>query len=132
MAPKGVLTFTVELLKGGGIFRPGQIRWCVQRVDSRNYVLFEMDRKNFWAGVVENGRRFERIKSPHGLDKQKAFTVQVEIASGEVVTKVRVGDEWRVIDTFSEPARDFTEGKFGFLIQGNDEVAISDFRFTPR
>jgi hypothetical protein len=43
-----------------------------------------------------------------------------------------VGDEWKVLDTFAEPGRDFTQGKFGFLIQGNDEIAISDFKFLPK
>jgi hypothetical protein len=48
------------------------------------------------------------------------------------VQKVRVGDEWKVLDTFVEPGRDLTQGKFGFLIQGNDEIAISDFKFLPK
>ena len=48
-----------------------------------------------------------------------------------VVQKVRVGDEWKVLDTFTEPGRDFTQGKFGFLVQGNDEIGISDFKFLP-
>jgi len=34
-----------------------------------------------------------------------------------------------VLDTFVEQGRDFTQGKFGFLIQGNDEIAISNFKF---
>jgi hypothetical protein len=37
-----------------------------------------------------------------------------------------------VLDTFVEEDRDFTQGKFGFLIQGNDEIAISDFKFMPK
>ena len=40
--------------------------------------------------------------------------------------------EWKALDTFAEPGRDYTQGKFGFLIQGNDEIAISDFKFQPR
>src|ERR1035441_5849680 len=32
---KGVFTFTVQLLKGGGVFRAGQIRWCLQRSEER-------------------------------------------------------------------------------------------------
>jgi len=132
LPPKGVFTFTVELLKGGGVFRAGQIRWCLQYVDARNYLLFEMDRKNFWAGVIQKGTRFERVKAPHNLGNQKAFTIQIEVTPDRLVQKVRVGGEWKVLDTFSEPGRDFTQGKFGFLIQGNDEIAISDFKFLPK
>ena len=130
--PKGVFTFTVELLKGGGAFRAGQVRWCFQYLDSKNYLLYEMDRKNFWAGVVEKGKRLERIKAPHNLGNRKAFTIQIEVTPDRLVQKVRVGDQWKVLDTFVEQGRDFTQGKFGFLIQGNDEIAISDFQFLPQ
>jgi hypothetical protein len=132
LPPHGVFTFTVQLLKGGGVFRAGQIRWCVQYVDAKNYLLYEMDQKNFWAGVVAKGKRLERVKTPHNLGNQKAFTIQVEVMPDRLVQKLRVGEEWKVLDTFAEPGRDFTQGKFGFLIQGNDEIAISDFKFLPK
>jgi len=131
LPPKGIFTFTVERLKGGA-FRAGQIRWCVQYLDPKNYLLFEMDRKNFWAGVIEKGKRYERVKTPENLGNQKAFTIQVEVAPDRLTQRVRAGNDWKVLDTFSEPGRDFTQGKFGFLIQGNDEIAISDFKFVPK
>jgi hypothetical protein len=132
LPPKGVFTFTVQLLKGGGVFRAGQIRWCLQYVDSKNYLLYEMDRKNFWAGVIQKGQRLERVKAPHNLGNQKAFTIQIEVTPDRAVQKVRVGEEWKVLDTFAEEGRDFTQGKFGFLIQGNDEIAISEFKFVAK
>lgn len=128
---KGVFTFTVQLVKGGGVFRAGQIRWCIEYVDPKNYLLFEMDAKNFWAGVVQKGKRLERVKTPLNLGNQKAFTIEIEVTPDRLVHKMRAGNEWKVLDTFSEPGRDFTQGKFGFLIQGNDEIAISDFKFLP-
>jgi PEGA domain len=132
LPPKGVFTFTVQLLKGGGVFRAGQIRWCLQYLDAKNYLLSEMDRKNFWTGVIEKGKRAERVKAPHNLGNQKAFTIQIEVTPDRLVQRVRVGDEWKVLDTFAEPGRDFTQGKFGFLILGNDEIAISDFKYLPK
>jgi hypothetical protein len=132
LPPKGVFTFTVQLLKGGGVFRAGQIRWCLQYLDSKNYLLYEMDRKNFWAGVIQKGQRLERVKAPHNLGNQKAFTIQIEVTPDRLVQKVQVGNQWKVLDTFVEEGRDFTQGKFGFLIQGNDEIAISDFQFLPK
>ena len=120
------------MLKGGGLFRSGQIRWCLQYIDSKNYLLYEMDRKNFWAGVIENGKRLERTKAAHNLGNQKSFTIQVEVTADRAVQRVRVGQDWKVLDTFAEPDRDFTRGKFGFLVQGNDEIAISGFTFLPR
>ena len=132
LPPKGVFTFTVQLLKGGGVFRAGQIRWCLQYLDAKNYLLYEIDRKTFWAGVVQKGARLERVKAPHNLGNQKAFTIQIEVTPDRLVQKARVGDQWKVLDTFVEEGRDFTVGKFGFLIQGNDEIAISDFKFVQK
>jgi len=133
MGPKGVYTFTVELIHGGSIFKGGRIRWVVQYIDSKNYLLYELDRKNFWAEVVENGKKFERTKTQHDLDKQKAFTIQIEITPEHAVHKIKSpSGEWVTLDSFAEPGRNFTTGKFGFLIQGNDEIGVSDFSFQPK
>ena len=129
LPPKGVFTFTVELLKGGGVFRPGQIRWCLQYLDARNYLLYEMDRKNFWAGVIEKGKRYERsqiraqsweCKSVHHSDRCDARPPGAKGARGQRVEGARY---------FCRAGPRFTHGKFGFLIPGNDEIAISDFNF---
>ncbi|MGD0047866.1 MAG: PEGA domain-containing protein [Bryobacteraceae bacterium] len=132
-SPKGVLTFNVELVKSGGVFHAGQIRWCLQYIDSKNYLLYEIDRKNFRSWVIKNGQRLERVpKTGHNLGNQKLFTIQIEVTPDHAAQKLRVGDEWQALDIFSEPGRDFTQGKFGFLLQGNDEIAISDFKFQPK
>jgi hypothetical protein len=127
---KGVFTFTVAPLKSGG--RAGQVRWFVQFLDGKNYLLYEIDKKNFWAGVVEKGKKFERLKAAHGIATQQPFTIQIEVAPDHLSQKVRVGGDWKLLDNFVEGGRDFTKGKFGFLIQGSDEIAISDFKFAPR
>ena len=127
MTPNGTFTFTVPA-RGRG----GAIRWCVQYLDSRNYLLYELDRKTFWAGVVEKGKRYERVKLAHNLGNQKSITIQVEIFPDRAIQKVRLGDQWKVLDTFAEPEREFTKGKFGFLVSGNDEIAIGDFQFVGR
>jgi len=131
--PKGIFSFKVELVKGGGVFRAGAIRWCLQYVDAKNYLLFEMDRKNFRAWVVKDGQRLERVpKTPHNLGNQKSFAIQIEVTPDRLVQTVRGGDAWKPLDSFAEPGRDYTQGKFAFLIQGNDEIAISDFQFVPK
>jgi hypothetical protein len=130
LPPKGVITFTVAPLKTGG--RAGQVRWFVQFLDGKNYLQYEIDRKNFWAGVIEKGKRYERLKTAHNIATQKPFTVQVEVAPDHLSQKVRIGADWKLFDNFVEAGRDFTKGKFGFLIQGSDEIGISDFKFTPK
>ena len=129
----GTFTFTVRLLRGGGLFRGGRIRWAVQYVDAKNYDLFELDRKALASKVIEGGKTYDRGKFEHGLnDKEMAYTVQVDVSPGQLVHRIRNGENWLVLDTWKEPGRKFTEGKFAFLVQGGDEIGLSDFKFVPR
>jgi hypothetical protein len=133
LGPRGVYTFTVELVKGGNVFRGGRIRWCVQYVDAKNYLLYELDKKTFWAEVIEKGKRLERAKTQHNVDSQKAFSIQIEVTPEHVVHKIKdANGQWVLLDSFAEPGRNFTTGPFGFLIQGNDEIGISEFSFVPK
>jgi hypothetical protein len=129
----GTFTFTVRLLRGGSLFRGGRIRWALQYADARNYDLFELDRKSLFSKVIIAGKVYERGKYDHGLgDKEMSYTVQVEASPEKLVHRLQNGDNWLVLDTWQEPGRNFTEGKFAFLIQGNDEIGLSDFKFVPR
>ena len=132
-AANGTFTFAIRLLRGGSLFRGGRIRWAVQYADARNYDLFEMDRRYLYSKVIINGKVFERGKYEHGLsERDMSYTVQVESAPEKLVHSVKIGDKWLLLDTWQEPGRNFTEGKFAFLVQGNDEIGLSDFRFVPR
>jgi hypothetical protein len=129
----GTFTFTVRLLRGGSLFRGGRIRWTVQYMDAKNYNLFELDRRFLSSKVIEGGKVYDRGKFEHGLnDKDMAYTVQVDVAPGQLVHRVRQGDNWLVLDTWKEPGRKFNDGRFAFLTQGSDQIGISDFEFVPR
>lgn len=129
----GTFTFTVRLLRGGSLFRGGRIRWAVQYVDAKNYDLFELDRKALSSKVIEGGKTYDRGKFEHGLnDKEMSYTVQVDVSPGQLVHRVRNGDNWLVLDTWKEPGRKFNEGKFVFLPQGSDQIGLSTFEFVPR
>jgi hypothetical protein len=129
---KGTYTFTVQLIKGGGIFRGGHIRWYVDYVDPKNYGLFEIDKKTFWAKEVTNGKSKDREKTQHGVDNEKQFTIQVDVSPDHVVHRIKNGDSWLTLDSWTEQGRIFSDGKFGFYIPGNDELGISDFKFQPK
>ena len=129
----GTFTFTVRLLHGGSLFRGGRIRWAVQYVDAKNYDLFELDRKSLASKVIEGGKTYDRGKFEHGLnDKEMSYTVQVDVSPGQLVHRIQSGENWLVLDTWKEPGRKFSEGKFAFLVQGGDEIGLSDFKFVPR
>ncbi len=133
LTPNGVFTFTVELLRGGNLFRGGRIRWVFQYVDSKNYTLFELDRKTLSAKVIVDGKTLERGKYEHSLsEKERTYTIQIDSRREHLVTKVMTAGQWKTVDSWDEQDRDFTAGKFGFLVQGNDEIGLTDFKFAPR
>ncbi|HEV2198984.1 MAG TPA: PEGA domain-containing protein [Bryobacteraceae bacterium] len=132
-SPNGTFTFTIQLLRGGNLFRGGRIRWAVQYQDAKNYDLFELDKKYLSSKVIIAGKTYERDKHEHGLgEKEKAYTIQIEAGPEKLVHRLQNGDNWLVLDTWMEPGRDFTQGKFGFWVQGNDEIGLSDFKFAPK
>jgi hypothetical protein len=104
LPPNGIFTFTVELVKGGNFLHGGKVSWCLQYMDAKNYSLFEMDNKNFWAKVTPE----------------------------RVVHKLLMAGEGMNLDVWAETGHNFSEGKFGFLIQGNDEIGLTDFKFQPK
>jgi PEGA domain-containing protein len=133
LPPKGVFTFTVQLVKGGGLLRGGKISWAFEYLDAKNYALYEMDNKYFDAKVVSKGKTAERTHTQlKDLAKQKSFTIQIEVSPERVVHKMFSGGEWVTLDTWAEVGRNFSEGKFGFLLLGNDEIGLSDFKFQPK
>ena len=129
---KGTFTFTVQLLKGGNIFKGGHIRWYVDYVDPKNYGLFEIDKKTFWAKEVTNGKSKDREKTQHGVDNEKQFTIQIDVSPDHVVHRIKNGDNWLTLDSWTESGRIFSDGKFGFYIPGSDQIGISDFKFQPK
>ncbi|MSV35319.1 MAG: PEGA domain-containing protein [Bryobacterales bacterium] len=133
LAANGIFTFTIRLLRGGSLFRGGRIRWVMQYTDAKNYDLFEMDRRNLYSKVIINGKVFDRGKYEHGLnDREMSYTLQLEASPEKLIHSIKTGGQWLVLDTWQEPGRNFTEGKFAFLVQGNDEIGLADFKFVPR
>ena len=127
---KGTFNFTIQLRKGGNLFRGGRVRWFVDYSNTGNYALFEMDDKNFWVKDVMNGKTTERSKTEHKAG-EKTWTVQLEVQPDRLVHKMQINGQWYNLDNWEQSGRDFSDGKFGFLVQGDNEIAVSDFRFTP-
>jgi hypothetical protein len=122
----GTFVFTVDLRKGR------RLQWVAGRVDPRNYALFQMDKKYFYRLQVVNGKEKELQRVPHALERQNVFTLQIDVSSSGVVHKLQMDGKWTPLDDWQEPARAFSNGKFGFLLPGGDTIALSNFSFTPR
>jgi len=93
----GVYSFTVTLAAGGRESFRGKRPGVGQDYhDDRNYVLFHLDKNDFRRIQLINGKRTELVKKPHGLSMVDSLsaTVQVEVAPGSIVNRVRNGDQW--------------------------------------
>lgn len=124
---RGVFSFNVQKTRGSGAFGTNKkIKWFLGFKDERNHALFELDNKSFVTKEVTNGRSVDKERSSHA-EKDGTFSIQIEVQGDRIIHRMKEGEEWTVIGSLS--GRNFAEGKFGFVLEG--ELAISDFRFTP-
>ena len=128
----GVFAFN-GMLAAGRICCSRRLGWVVGFRDHRNYLLFQLDRVSFRRFQVVNGR-WTRFEKPHGLPVKDYImaTLRIDVTPTEVIHKVRKGEEWAALDSYTVPGQSPTVGKFGLLIQGKDELRLSDFSFHPK
>jgi hypothetical protein len=109
--------------------RGRRLQWFLRYTDQANYLLFQADKKTFYRRQVVNGRNTELAKKPLGGEQSGNLevTLQIEVAPNSIVHRVRRGGEWAVLDAWHDPGGNFANGKFGLLINGRDQVALSDF-----
>ena len=103
------------------------LQWVLNYSDPKNYVLFQMDDKNFYRTVVRNGEKTDKIIVPD-IDEKKGFrTLQIRVNATELVHQIKHGNNWTIVDRWTQPGADLSRGKFGFYIPGSDQVALSSF-----
>jgi PEGA domain len=127
----GLFTFAVYLVKGGNLFRGGRVRWVTDYTDAKNYVLSELDDNNLTIRDVVDGKSSEHAKVKHNVDSNKAWAIQIDISPDRLIHRIQKDRQWVTLDTWTDAEHKFTNGKFGFDVQGNDEIGVSDFKFTP-
>lgn len=123
---QGTFSFNISKIKGG------RVQWGVDVQDPRNYVQFQIDRKNFVRREIINGKDRNEFKVEHRLPDTKNYSVQVEITGNTVKTYLLEGSEWKAIDSWSTNSRNLTQGKFAIVIPGSDVFGLSNFRFIPK
>ena len=123
---QGTFSFNISRIEGR------RLQWAVDIQDARNYVQFQLERKNFIRREIVNGKDRNELKVEHKLPDTKNYSVQVEISPNTVKTFILDGTEWRTIDSWSTNSRTLTQGKFGLVIPGNDVFGLTNFRFIPK
>ena len=103
------------------------LQWVLNYKDPKNYVLFQMDDKNFYRTVIRNGEKTNEIIVPDKGDKKSFRKVIIRVSPTELVHQIKHGDSVTVLDRWTQPGANLSLGKFGFYIPGNDQVALSSF-----
>jgi hypothetical protein len=122
----GVFEFRIRLDKGK------HLQWVAARRDDRNYVHFQMDKKNFYHSQVVNGKEGPITKIGHSLEKEPFYSIQIEITDDTITHRFNDGSRSIVLNEWRLPGSQFANGKFGFLVPRDEVIAISNFRFTPK
>jgi Flp pilus assembly protein TadD len=117
----GTFVFSAMVTKGR------QLQWVFNYIDSKNYVLLQLDDNNFIRTVFRNGQKAEEIIAPYKGDKKNFRTLQIRVSPTELIHEIKDGDGLRVLDRLTQPGINLTQGKFGFYIPGSDQVAVSSF-----
>jgi hypothetical protein len=118
----GTVVFTALVRRGK------RLEWVLQFQDPKNYYLFQIDDKNFSHSEVVNGKRLDEVKVPHGVNRKDFISIAIVLTANTIQHKILQNRQWHVLDSWERPG---LQGVFGFHIPGRDEIALSDFQFTP-
>ena len=131
--PKGAqrYDFKLQLRKGGGFLKSKRLQWFVDFKDTKNYVVYQLDGKHFTAREVVDGKSKELQKLPFSGSAEDLTGVEISLKPNSVDTRLKSADgTWQDMGPITSPGRDFTLGKVGVLVTGNDEVSVSNFRIA--
>ena len=134
----GIITYKAQPAEGVFEFKVGRLKgrrleWFVNFRDARNFHLFQLEKKTFYRKDVINGRTIDLTKTVvPALESESEYTLRVEISGTRIRHLVQRAGKWEVLDSWEEPGRNFTAGKFGFRIGGGDQVGLANFSFQPR
>jgi hypothetical protein len=118
----GTFVFSAMMRKGH------RLQWVLKCKGEKDYLLFQMDENYLSRSIVREAQTTEAAKTPYRSEKKKFHTFQVRVSPEEIITQIQEGQEWKPLDRVAMPGVDLASGKFGFLIPGNDEMALSNFR----
>jgi hypothetical protein len=129
----GHYTFAAMNRKSG-FLKHGKIQWYAGFKNGENYVLFTLDGKRATVRKVTNDKSEDVSRVPFNSDTDQWVQVEMSIKPNLITARVRRPDgPWVEIgEVDSTGGADYTKDRVGFYIPGSDELAVSNFRFSPR
>lgn len=116
----------------GGFLKHSKLQWYAGYQDPENYVLFTVDGKHATIRRIHDGKAEQVSRIPFDIDSNQWVQVYLSVKQDAIKAQIKTPDTaWSDLGTVtSESGQNFTEGKVGFYIPGNDEIAVSNFRFS--
>ncbi len=115
----------------GGVLKHSKLQWYAGYEDSENYILFMLDGKHAIVREVRDGKSKEINKIPFDAESNQWVQVDLSVRPHSIDARVKTpGAGWNDLGTVSSAGSDFTQDKVGFYVPGNDEIAVSNFRFS--
>lgn len=114
----------------GGFLKHSKLQWYAAYQDSENYVLFTLDGKHAIVREIRAGKSREISKTPFNAESNEWVQVDLSVKPDSISARAKGGDGgWDDLGSVSSDGRDFTQGKVGFYVPGNDEIAVANFRY---
>ncbi|MGA7411905.1 MAG: hypothetical protein WBW33_15610 [Bryobacteraceae bacterium] len=127
----GHYSFAAHVRKGGGLFKKERLQWFAGYQDPKNFLLFQTDGKHLTVREVVDGKGSEVRKLPMDVEPTEWLQVEMTVQPSEVTTRVRApGGAWQEIGPVPTHGGDFTQGRAGFFVPGNDEIAVMNFKYS--
>jgi hypothetical protein len=127
----GRYSFAARVLKGGGLFKKERLQWFAGYQDPRNFLLFQLDGKHLVVREVVDGKGSEVRKIPIDSEPTEWLQVEMNVQSNAISTRVRpAGGAWQDVGSVPSSDRDFTQGRAGFFVPGNDEISVANFKYS--
>jgi hypothetical protein len=120
-AEAGHYSFTLKEIKGK------RLEWFVNYQDESNYTLFQVDDEHLTTTSLVRGTK-NTTKTPIHINREEFLMVAMDITDSEVSVGISQQDRKY---TASE-SLGHANGKFGFRVQGKDQIELGSFHFEPR
>jgi hypothetical protein len=122
-----------------GVYRFSAIRqagdrlyWFVSLGDQRDHWIFELGRRRFDRIRVSGGKRIRESRYEKGADRGEPFDVEIEVQPGLVTTRVSSNGAVLAEDRLEGEGGDLHTGRWGFWLDGGDQLALTAFSFEAR
>jgi len=125
----GRYTFQAQARKNG-LFKRSKLQWYAGYTDPENYVLFTVDGKHAVTREVHDGKSTDIGKVAFDVDTNDWVQVDLSVKPNSITAVAKTPTtSWTELTAVPPSGRDYTQGKVGFYVPGNDEIAVSNFRF---